>query len=72
MELKKTVGFEVVCFLRKLLDDTINKLNLANIFIQPPVIHFKPTKVICQKCQTKVKAYYTDTIKAYSLHIGEF
>ncbi len=72
MEWKKKAGFEVVCFLRKLLNDNINKLSLAYIFIQPPMVHFKPTKLICPKCQIKVKVYYTDTRKAYSLHIGEF
>ena len=72
MGLKKKTGFEVVYFLRKLLDDTINNLSLTNIFTQPPVIYFKPTDVICQKCQTKLKVYYTDTRKVYSLHIGVF
>ncbi len=72
MELKKNAGFEVVCSFRQLLDDPINKLSLANILIQPPVVHFKPITVICQKYQTKVKVYYTDTRKVYSLHIGEF
>ncbi len=68
----KKTGFEVVCFLRKLLDDTINKLSLANIFIQPPVVHFNPKKVFFQKCRTKVKVYYTDIRKAYILGIGKF
>ncbi len=54
------------------MDDTINNLSLTNIFTQPPVVHFKPTEIICQKCQTKLKVSYTDTRKVYSLHIGEF
>ena len=58
--------------MRRLLDDTINNLSLTNIFSQPPVVHFKPTEVICQKCLTKLKVYYTDVRKVYSLHIGEF
>lgn len=54
------------------MDDTINNLSLTNIFTQAPVVHFKPTEVICQKCQSKLKVYYTDTRRIYSLHIGEF
>lgn len=54
------------------MNDTINNLSLTNVFTQPPLVHFKPTEVTCQKCQTKLKVYYTDVRKVYSLHIGEF
>jgi hypothetical protein len=42
------------------------------MFEQTPVIHFKPPKTLCPKCKVKLKVYYTDTIKIYSLHIGAF
>ena len=54
------------------MDDTINNLSLTNVFTQPPVVYFKPAEVICKQCQTKLKVYYTDVRKIYSLHIGEF
>jgi hypothetical protein len=54
------------------LDDTISNLSLTNVFTQAPLVHFKPSEVICQTCQTKLKVYYTDVRKVYSLHIGEF
>ncbi|MBU2506044.1 MAG: transposase [Bacteroidetes bacterium] len=54
------------------MDDTINNLSLTNIFTQPPMVYFKTTKVLCPECQTKLKVYYTDKRKVYSLHIGVF
>lgn len=58
--------------MRELLDDTVKKLSLTNIFSLVPVIDFKTNKILCPECKTKLKVHHTDTRKVYSLHIGEF
>ncbi len=57
--------------LRKLLDNTIKSLNLANAFAFAPVLHFKTGKESCPRCHTRLKVHHTDTRKIYLLDIGQ-
>lgn len=57
--------------LRKLLDNTIKSLNLANAFAFAPVLHFKTGKEFCPRCHTRLKVHHTDTRKIYLLDIGQ-